>query len=253
MNSIFVPEMSALRWAAAISTLVLVSYLAVDTINSTSNELLDDKSDSGTYSNNIAMLAWHPGKKVLKQKPKAAIPGLAPWAKALLDTAAKEQIQEVDRHAKSVKKQEELLAKERREEALARQRQQNLEKTRMQHELRMLQKRSKISLKVKAAEASKAKARSHLQAKKAAEAKVPPKLQAINKKKESHFAAYAEVKTFFRDEESTLESKKKAAIERVEKEAAAGIAKIEKDEKTDLHKVGELRWPLTLPPFFFDE
>jgi hypothetical protein len=228
---------SALRWTAAVSALVLVSYLAVNTAYSKSDELLDASTDSGSFNSNIAMLAWHPGNKVLKHKAKAAIPGLAPWAKALLDTAAKEQIQEVDRHAKSVKKQEELLAKEKKEQALARERQQNLAKTRMQTEIRMLQKRAKISLKVKAVEASKAKAKSHLQAKKAAEAKVPPKLQAINQKKESRFAAYGEVKSFFRDEETSLESKKKAAIQRVEEEAAAGIAKIKRDEKSDLHKV----------------
>ena len=231
-----------LRWSAAALAVLLIAFLVKNASGSNAIDLLEAKADSksGAFDNDIMALAWHPGSKVLTHKGKAAIPGLAPWAKALLDTAAKEQIQEVNRHAKSVKEQEELLAKQKRAAALARQRKQNEQKVQMENEMRMLQKRAKTSLKMKPAEASKIKANAHLQAKKASEAKLPPKLQTINKKKESRFAAYAEVKTFFRHEESSLEDKKKAAIARVKEEASAGVAKIEKDERSDLAKVTRL-------------
>ena len=241
------------RLSAALVSLGLIIYIVKNTAESEPSGLLDAKDDANdakqgsSIDSDIMALAWHPvNKKALKHKEKASIPGLAPWAKALLDTAAKEQIQEVNRHAKSVQEQEKIVAAQRREAALKKQRQAALKKARMEKEIKMLQSKAKLAHKAKSADASKAKAKAHLKAKKAAQAKLPTKLQRINHKPESQFAAYSEVKTFFHDEESQLESKKEAAIKRVKEEAHIGMAKIKKDEKSDLKKV----WRAYLPPLF---
>ena len=241
------------RLSAAVVSLGLIIYIVKNTAESEPSGLLDAKDDANdakqgsSIDSDIMALAWHPvNKKALKHKEKASIPGLAPWAKALLDTAAKEQIQEVNRHAKSVQEQEKIVAAQRREAALKKQRQAALKKARMEKEIKMLQSKAKLAHKAKSADASKAKAKAHLKAKKAAQAKLPTKLQRINHKPESQFAAYSEVKTFFHDEESQLESKKEAAIKRVKEEAHIGMAKIKKDEKSDLKKV----WRAYLPPLF---
>ena len=232
------------RWSAAVIALGLIALLARNAAYNHGEDVLSTSdSKSVSFDNDIMALAWHPhavNKKAVSQKVKGAIPGLAPWAKALLDTAAKEQIQEVNRHAQSVKAQEALVARQKREKALARERQEALKKARMQTEIRALEKKVKTSLKSKAAVVQKAKAKAHLVAKQAAHAqekKLPVELQNINKKKESQYAAYSEVKSFFDNEEKELEEKKEAAIKRVKEEAEAGITKIKTDLKRDVSKV----------------
>ncbi len=244
------------RWSAAILAIVLIAFLARNAAYGREEDVLSTSdSKSGSFDNDIMALAWHPhkvNKKAVHHKVKGAIPGLAPWAKALLDTAAKEQIQEVNRHAKSVKEQEALVAREKREKVLARERQEALKKARMQTEIRALENKVKTSLKAKSTVVQKAKAKAHLAAKKAVEAqkKLPVELQKINKKKESQYAAYSEVKTFFHDEEKKLEEKKEAAIKRVQEEAEAGINKIKTDLKTDVAKVNPVTNPDSNPSSF---
>jgi hypothetical protein len=231
------------RLFAAVLAIVLIAFLAKNAAYGSEEDVLSaTDSKSGSFDNDIMALAWHPhsvNKKAVNHKVKGAIPGLAPWAKALLDTAAKEQIQEVTRHAQSVKEQEALVAREKRAKALARERQEAIKKSRMQTEIRVLEKKVKTSLKSKAPLVQKAKAKAHLAAKKAVEVqkKLPVELRKINQKKESQYAAYSEVKTFFHNEEEQLQEKKIAAIKRVEEEAEAGITKIKTDLKRDVAKV----------------
>ena len=244
------------RWSAAILAIVLIAFLARNAAYGHEEDVLaTSDSKSGSFDNDIMALAWHPhsvNKKAINHKVKGAIPGLAPWAKALLDTAAKEQIQEVNRHAQSVKEQEALVARQKREKALARERQEALKKARMQTEIKALEKKVKTSLRAKANVVQKAKAKSHLAVKKAVEAqkKLPIELQKINSKKESQYAAYSEVKTFFHDEEKQLEEKKAAAIKRVQEEAEAGITKIKTDLKRDVAKVSAVSHYVSDPPHF---